>query len=191
VGHYEQVQWEPKVIDGVPRAYRQRGLYRAYVPDPLGRTPLALDERVIDLVATATAALSAASRGVGDVDLDSFASLALRSESVAASVIEGVRASAKSVALADFTGHGSLAAQEVARNARIMRLATRGLAQAQHVSLDDVEQLQAQQMTRELVQVQNRYRGALTEERHRAGQRTPRAGSTVLHLLASTQTRST
>jgi Fic family protein len=144
LGHYEQLPWQPTLVDGVPRAHRQRGQYWAYVPDPLGRTPLVLDGPTIDLVATATAALSAAVRGVGDVDLDSFASLALRSEAVASSVIEGVRASAKSVALADFTGYGSLAAQEVSRNARIMRLATRGMAQAQQVSLDDVEQLQAQ-----------------------------------------------
>jgi hypothetical protein len=42
VGHYEEVQWQPKVVDGARRAYRQRGLYRAYVPDALGHTPLAL-----------------------------------------------------------------------------------------------------------------------------------------------------
>jgi Fic family protein len=144
LGHYEQLRWRPAAVDGVLRAHREGGQYWAYVPDPLMRSPLVLDGQVIDLVATATAALSAAVRSIGDVDLDSFASLALRSEAVASSVIEGVRASAKSVALADFTGHGSTAALEVARNARIMRLATRGMAQAQRVSLDDVEQLQAQ-----------------------------------------------
>jgi Fic family protein len=144
MGHYEQLVWQPAVLDGVPRAYRQRGPYWAYVPDPLQRSPMVLDGQLIDLVATATAALSAAVRGAGDVDLDSFASLALRSEAAASSVIEGVQASAKSVALADFTGHGPLGAQGVARNARIMRLATRDLAQAPEVSLDDVEQLQAQ-----------------------------------------------
>jgi Mn-dependent DtxR family transcriptional regulator len=41
----------------------------------------------------------------------------------------------------------------------------------------------AQQMARELVEVQNRYRHALTEERRRAGQRAPRRGSAVLRLL--------
>lgn len=144
MGHYEQLIWRPVVLDGVPRAYRRSGQYWAYVPDALERSPMVLDGHLVDLVATATAALTAAMRGAGDVDLDSFASLALRSEAAASSVIEGVQASAKSVALADFTGYGPLAAQGVVRNARIMRLATRGMAQAQEVSLDDVEQLQAQ-----------------------------------------------
>jgi hypothetical protein len=139
MGHYERLLWQPKVVDGVPRAVRQRGRHWAYVPDLLVPTDLALDGQVVDLVAMATAALGAAVRGVGDLDLDSFASLALRSEAVASSVIEGVRASAKSVALADFTGHGTVAAQEVARNARIMRLATRGMAQAPRITLDDIE----------------------------------------------------
>jgi Fic family protein len=144
MGHYEQLTWQPAAVDGVPRAYRRSGPYRAYVPDPLDRSPMRLDGHLVDLVATATAALGAAMRGAGDIDLDSFASLALRSEAAASSVIEGVQASAKSVALADFTGYGSLAAQEVARNARIMRLATRNLVQAEEVTVDDVERLQAQ-----------------------------------------------
>src|SRR3954447_9690243 len=105
MGHYEQLTWQPAAVDGVPRAYRRSGPYRAYVPDPLDRSPMRLDGHLVDLVATATAALGAAMRGAGDIGLDSFASLALRSEAAASSVIEGVQASAKSVALADFTGY--------------------------------------------------------------------------------------
>lgn len=144
MGRYEKLIWQPTVVDGVPRAHSQGGTYWAYVPDSLGRVPLMLDGRVLDQVAAATAALAAADRGAGNLDLDSFASLALRSESVASSFIEGVRASAKSVALADFTGYGSAAAKDVARNSRIMRLATADMAQADRVTLVDILNLQAQ-----------------------------------------------
>jgi hypothetical protein len=41
----------------------------------------------------------------------------------------------------------------------------------------------AQQMARELAQIQTQYRQALTEERYRAGQRAPRHNSAVLRLL--------
>jgi Fic family protein len=90
----------------------------AYVPDLLAdQTPLTLPGPTVERVAEATAALTAASRSAGAVDLDSLTSLALRSEAIASSVIEGIQVSARNVALADFTGRGSTAALEVARNA--------------------------------------------------------------------------
>lgn len=143
MGMYERQHWTPQAIEGVPRAYRQRGQYWAYVPD---RLPAQIDlpGDVVDRVADATAALVAAGRASGGAGLDSFASLTLRSEAVASSVIEGITASAKNVALADFTGHGSSAALEVARNARIMRHATREMAEAPAVTLADIVDLQAQ-----------------------------------------------
>jgi Fic family protein len=145
LGRYEAVAWQPPTIDGVPRARRQPGRYWAYVPDPLAQqTPLTLPGPTVERVAEATGALTAASRSAGAVDLDSLVSLALRSEAVASSVIEGVHASARSVALADFTGHGSPAALEVARNARLMRSATRELAMSDHVEVQDIVGLQSQ-----------------------------------------------
>jgi Fic family protein len=95
-------------------------------------------------VAEATAALTAASRSVIAVELDSLTSLALRSEAVASSVIEGVQVSARNVALADFTGHGSPAALEVARTARLMRNATHEMATVDHVDLQHILTLQSQ-----------------------------------------------
>ena len=82
----------------------------AYEPDLLAGTHFPLPPDVVDQVATATAALTTAGLAVGQADLDSFASLTLRSEAVASSVIEGVAVSATSVALADFSGFGSQAA---------------------------------------------------------------------------------
>ena len=99
MGSYEGLWWTPRAIDGVPRAHRQQGQYWAYVPDLLP-AQLDLSPDVVDRVADATAALTAASRAVGGVDLDSFASLTLRSEAVASSVIEGITASARYVASA-------------------------------------------------------------------------------------------
>ncbi len=145
MGRYEAVPWQPPAFDGVPRAHRQRGQYWAYVPDPLAQqTPLTLPGPIVERVAEATAALTSASRIAGAVDLDSLTSLALRSEAVASSVIEGVQVSARNVALADFTGHGSPAALEVARNARLMRSATQEMAIADRVEMEDVVALQSQ-----------------------------------------------
>lgn len=144
MGFYEQLRWRPAVVDGVPRAHRTPGQYWAYVPAPLADQQLALPGDVIEAVAAATAALGAASRALGGLDLDSVTSLTLRSEAVASSVIEGLAVSAKNLALADFTGHGSATALAVARHAGILRRATQDMAQAPTVTHDQVVALQAQ-----------------------------------------------
>ena len=97
----------------------------------------------MDRAAQATAALTSTALATDVTGLGALLALGVRSEAIASSVIEGLQASARRVAMADFTGHGTTTARQIARNTGAMTAATHDLAARDRIDLDDVLGLQA------------------------------------------------
>ncbi len=145
VAGWSEGQWQPTVVEGVPRRDRRTGAYLRYIPDPLEARPLTLDSRLARTIADAERAVRALN-APGAESLASIARFLLRSEAIASSRIEGVTPSAKQVALAELgrSEHVrgvSEQAQLVANNMTVVREATSALVDAKEVTVDDIIEL--------------------------------------------------
>ena len=113
--------------------------YQAFVPDPVGEWDHPLAGRAAEAVAAATAALSEL-QAVGEGhDLQTLAGPLLRAEALGSSFIEGLRASNKRLALADYepvAADGT--AQAVLGNVRAMERAVAIGAPPRPFRLDDL-----------------------------------------------------
>jgi Fic family protein len=96
-----------------PRRDRRPFPYRAFVPDRIGHWDAPLAGRAAESVAVATATVSDLHSAPAGHDLEALATPLLRSEALGSSLIEGLRASNKRLALA---AYGPLAADATARS---------------------------------------------------------------------------
>lgn len=160
MGRWHDSFWESNVT-GVSRRERRSGAFRWYEPDALVGQAILVDgalSRRIALVERRVRSLD----GPGAHLLSSVARFLLRSEAIASSRIEGVAPSAKQVALAELGRTEqveglSAQARLVANNLTVVQDATGRLAEADVVTIDDVEGL---------------HRALLTDEPHLHGVRT-------------------
>lgn len=103
MGTFEERDWVSRLAaDGLRRADRREGVYRAFVPDPLAGRTFAFDS---DVVADIADAERAATRFDFSAALlsstEALARILLRAESVASSRIEGLEISAQRLLRAD------------------------------------------------------------------------------------------
>lgn len=164
MARYEEQYWEGDPDAGNTRASRRGGTYAPYLPDLLGKRPLA----VPPALATAAARVEREIRALSDIPgaegLAGIARLLTRSEAISSSKIEGVAPSPQQVALAelaiteDVRGI-SAHAQLVANNIVILRRASEELVSADRVAVDDLvtlhDALLSDERHRGLRQVQN------------------------------------
>ena len=140
-------RWEAS-LDVRGRRNQRGGTYRAYVPDTLLDRPLALGgslaRRAVD-VERGVRELSVVS---GTTGLEGLARFLLRSEAMASSQIEGLRVSAKQVALAELAAGEGLDrtaftenARLVANNITVLHEAATGLATAPEVTTGGIHAL--------------------------------------------------
>jgi Fic family protein len=139
--------WEPS-LDAPTRSGRRGGAYKAYVPDPLGGRPLALDNDLAARAADVEAAVRRLTFNPESRSIEGLARFLLRSEAIASSRIEGMQVSPQQVALAELaqtehlTKRGfSGTAQLVANNITIVGKAATELAEGPAVTLTGVEEL--------------------------------------------------
>lgn len=142
---WEAAQWESTLDSGVPRADRNSGTYRRYVPDIIDGVGLAVAGELSREV-TAVERSIRALNGPGAEGLAGIARFLLRSEAIASSRIEGIAPSAQQVALAELgqseTVRGvSEQARLVANNMTIVRGATTDLVQAPTLTVDHIVEL--------------------------------------------------
>lgn len=122
---YEDRDWVPSTRYAVPAAQglRQVGPYRAAVLREIGELPdVPLSPEARALVTEATAEIARFDAEVGS-DVAPFASILLRSESVASSRIENLTASAKAIALAELGDRSRENATVIVANTVAMRAA--------------------------------------------------------------------
>jgi len=139
---YVERTWAPEDEALLGRKDRKAGVYRAYVPDPLGtRLPqLGPDassaaEDALTVLARADERIGAAGRYLNH--------LLIRSESISSSWIEGNRVSPKKLAIAELLQHGSRAALDVVANVRATEDAIASLADHERpVATADIIDLQ-------------------------------------------------
>lgn len=129
MAHWEQVHVEPDYT-AASRRERQGGTYRRYHPDRLIGLVNPVSGQVLEAAADVTGALQQFGARLRANPFPVLYSTALRSESIASSWIEGVRATPRDVAFAELSSddlevHGNTAtahvASQVARNVRAMR----------------------------------------------------------------------
>ena len=150
---WETATWQSSVASGVPRHARQSGEYARYLPDRLDGAALAVDgglARQISRVEREIRRLN----GPGADGLAGIARFLLRSEAIASSLIEGIAASPRQVALAELGQSESVRgiseqAQLVARNMTIVRQATSALVSAESLDVDDIVSLHSALLTDE------------------------------------------
>lgn len=140
-------RWEAS-LEARGRANQRGGQYRAYVPDPLLERPLALDRELERRTAAVERHVRTVSSGPGASSLEGLARFLLRSEAMASSQIEGLRVSAKQVALAELAEGAGLDraaftenARLVANNITVLREAATSLANIENVTVDAVRAL--------------------------------------------------
>ena len=157
MARWERRTWEP-VLDAGTRAGRRGGPFHAYVPDPIGSRSVVLDERTGARAADVEATVRGLTRSPQVRSLESLARFLLRSEAIASSRIEGMQASAQQVALAELAQSDlphvrgfTRNAQLVANNITTLRKAATGLAGAEAITLDGIDEL---------------HRSLLPDERH-------------------------
>jgi Fic family protein len=118
--------WErvdvPPDFAGVTRAERRGGSYRRYHPDRLAAVSNALSPAVTEYAAEVSTGLARLGGRLQANRLPVLYSTALRSESISSSWIEGIRAPARDVALAQISDDAaSQAANQIVRNVAAMR----------------------------------------------------------------------
>lgn len=139
----------PELVDRIwegggygARRDRKPFRYQSFLPDPVGDLDHPLAGRAADAVTTATAAVGALQRVGAGHDLEALAAPLLRAEALGSSVIEGLRASNKRVALA---AHEPLTADGVARavlgNVRAMERAVEIGSTQRPLRLDDLVEI--------------------------------------------------
>jgi Fic family protein len=140
---YVDAIWEG-VAGGPTRAQRQPCRYHAYIPDPLASRQITLPAEIAaDLADAERAIVGLQAQGPGASDLEGFARLLLRAESVASSFIEGlqigVRRLAKEQAALD-SGFGSQdeTAREVLANITAMNQALALANRVGPITVEDV-----------------------------------------------------
>ena len=152
MGRWHASFWESEVT-GVSRRQRRSGAYRWYEPDLLVGQPCSIgrdQSRRIAMVERRIRALD----GPGASLLSSVARFLLRSEAVASSRIEGVAPSAKQVALAELSRSErvqglSAQARLVGNNLTVVQEATGRLAEAEVITIDELEKLHGALLTDE------------------------------------------
>lgn len=113
--------------------------FQAYVPDPIAEWDEPLAGRATEAVAQATAAVATLQRGGAAEDLEALAGPLLRAEALGSSLIEGLRASNKRVALAAYeplAADGT--ARAVANNVKAMERAINVGVAGAGFTLDDL-----------------------------------------------------
>lgn len=146
MGRWETAFWQSDV-SGVPRRERRSGDYRWYDPDLLVGCARIIDGDLARRISQVERRIRALDGPGADV-LSSVSRFLLRSEAIASSHIEGVAPSAKQVALAELgnTEHVrglSTQAKLVANNLTVVAEATGRLADAEAITVADLEGLHA------------------------------------------------
>ncbi len=146
MGQWHPAFWE-SAVTGVPRRERRSGEYHWYEPDLLVGRPRIIDGGMARRVAQVERRIRTLD-GPGADALSSVARFLLRSEAIASSRIEGVAPSAKQVALAELSTteqvHGlSAQARLVANNLTVVQEAAGRLAEADSITVADLEGLHA------------------------------------------------
>ena len=136
-------RWQNDHVTG-PRRDRRSGDYRAYEPDALVGSALALEADTDGKVAAAERAVRALNQDAHD--LAGISRFLLRSEAIASSRIEGIAPSARQVALAELGQSEDVRgvsdpARLVANNMTVVRDATTRLMTVDVVGVSDVEEL--------------------------------------------------
>ena len=133
-------RWTPAPTSGLSRRDRTGCDYEAYVPDPLGGRPFALDARTAAKVAEAEhaiARLNAGAKALGDSE--AIARLLLRAEAVASSKIEGLEIGGRRLLKAQLAGADSdVTANEVLNNIEAMTWAVDALSEQPRLTVDDL-----------------------------------------------------
>ena len=143
---WEEGWWTSTIESGLPRRERRAGAFAAYVPGPLGATPLLLPPGIDELTARAEHAVRNLS---GDArDLAGIARFLLRSEAIASSRIEGIAPAIRGIALAELGSHEpvpdvSAQAQLVANNMTVLQDARTVVVAAPTVTLKHITDLHA------------------------------------------------
>lgn len=114
-----------------------------YVPESLVGFPLVVDPNLSFALAAVERAIRDLTSGTGATTLDGLSRFLMRSEAIASSMIEGIAPSPQQVALAELgqeeavRGFGDQA-RLVANDVTVLRAASRALASAERVTVDDV-----------------------------------------------------
>lgn len=148
MGAWHEQAWESRVESGVPRAERRGGWYRTYLPDHLASLPISVDAELSLSLAEAERAVRQLVHGPGAEALDGLSRFLMRSEAIASSMIEGIAPSPQQVALAELAQEEPVRgfsdqAKLVANNVTVLRDASRSLASASRVEVDDIVRLHA------------------------------------------------
>lgn len=140
-------RWEASLE---PRGRRDQrgGAYQAYVPDTLLDRPLTLGGSIARRAVDVERGVRELSVVSGTTGLEGLARFLLRSEAMASSQIEGLRVSAKQVALAELAAGEGLDrtsftenARLVANNIAVLHEAATGLADAPEVTTEGIHAL--------------------------------------------------
>jgi len=149
-------RWDGGSVSGLPARDRRSGEYHRYLPDPLSGRPLHVPAWLESKAAAVERRVRDLGSAPGVEGPEGVARFLLRSEAIASSRIEGIAPSPQQVALAELAQEerfGGVADQArlVANNITVLRSAASSLAEAEAVTVADVEALQ---------------RALLPEERH-------------------------
>lgn len=122
-----------------PRRDRRPFRYRAFVPDRIGQWDEPLANRAAEAVAAATAALRDLEAAGAGHDLETLAAPLLRSEALGSSLIEGLRASNRRLALAAYEPLAAdVTARAVLGNLRAMERAVQLGTAGARFRIDDL-----------------------------------------------------
>jgi len=118
---WERVDVSPDFA-GTTRAERRGGSYLRYHPDLLASVPTTLDPAVLEHAADVSTALARLGGRLSANPLPVLYSIALRSESISSSWIEGIRATPRDVAVAQISDDAAPhTATEIVRNVAAMK----------------------------------------------------------------------
>lgn len=137
MGHYRTVRVPPD-FGAWHKEDQVGGRYRVFVPDPL---PMSnpLDPEVYELLTQAVAAVSKAAAKLTARPLQSLYATLLKSESIASSNIEGLRAQPRDVLAANLDLDAGATAAQIAANIDSMRLTVTSLAENREWTDADVD----------------------------------------------------
>ena len=133
--------WQSNPALYAPARYRKACSYDAFIPEPMSGFDPSLSGAIAGVVSDAEKAISDLNRIAGP-ELDPFARLLLRTESIASSRVEGMQVDARSLARAEAnqdTGRrvGSEAA-EILANVDAMQLAIERASSTNAIGVDDI-----------------------------------------------------
>lgn len=144
MAHYLEASWSV-AWDAPSKRDRRGGAYRAYLPDRLVGSALAVAPDIAQEAARAETLVRRLVAHPAGHGVDGLARFLLRSEAIASSRIEGLQASPQQVALAELAGHEvgvskgfTATAALVANNVTALRRAVTDLVAAEAVSASDI-----------------------------------------------------